>query len=379
MGKMRNLYCGLLFIVLCACGLTGCQKDDNEITKIVVASSKMVIGIGKTSVIYASPFPDRADKGALHWSSDDASIATVDQSGNVTGVSTGSTYVNAEYKGITESVLIEVYEPLTDLNLTPSSLTVNLEILFGAAGSFKYEVAPVPSTSNEVIAWKSADPAIATVSQAGLITATNAGTTTISVEGSGGVVKKSITVTVTKIGEDPVRFDSKLFIHKLLPGDNHVNRSAAWAINKAWDGNRGSAGGSSCSQPGPHSLTLDMGVTGRLAYFHLFTWKSLGEGYPPFSEANVKKFEVWGSETLDESGSWASWTKLMDCDVTKPSGLPLGQYNADDIQASDLGQKFYNTANYNVKVRYLRIRILQTWEGMACYRVSEIELYGKPD
>jgi len=377
--KMRNLYCGLLFILLCACGLAGCQKKDKEITKIVVASSKMVVGIGKTSVIYASPFPDRAGKSALRWSSDDPTVATVDQSGNVTGVSNGSTYVNVEYKGITESVLIEVYEPLTDIVLTPSTLTVNLEILFGAAGSFQYEVARVPSTSTEAITWKSSDPTIASVSQAGLITASDQGTATISVEGSGGVVKKVITVNVSKTGEDPIKFDSKLFSQIILPGDNHVDRNSGWPATKIWDGNRASAGGSSCSQPGPHSLTLDLGITGHLAYFHLFTWKSLGEGYPPFSEANVKKFEVWGSETLDASGSWDSWTKLMDCDVIKPSGLPLGQYNQDDMTASDLGQKFYNIANYGVKVRYLRIRILQTWEGMACYRICEIELYGKPD
>ena len=93
----------------------------------------------------------------------------------------------------------------------------------------------------------------------------------------------------------------------------------------------------------------------------------------------MKKFEVWGAETLDESGSWDSWTKLLDCDVVKPSGLPLGQHNQDDLTASDLGQKFYNIDNYDVKVRYLRIKILETWEGMACYRISEIELHGQPD
>lgn len=376
---MRNLYCGSLFILLFAFVLAGCQKTDSEVTKIVIASSKVVVGIGKTVAVYANPFPDRAGKKDVKWSSDDVSIATVDNAGNVTGVSNGSTYINVSYKGISESVLVEVYEPLTDISLSPSTTSVELEILFGAAESFKYSVTPVPQSSNELIVWKSENPSIATVTQAGLITATGAGTTTITVEGSSGGIKKSITVSVTKFGEDPVKYDSKLFKHIVLPGDNHVDRNSGWPSTKIFDGNRGSAGGSSCSQPGPHSLTLDLGVTGHLSYFHLFTWKSLGEGYPPFSEANVKKFEVWGSESLDESGSWDSWTKLMDCDVVKPSGLPLGEYNQDDITASDLGQKFYNISNYDVKVRYLRIKILQTWEGMACYRISEIELHGQPD
>ena len=269
---MRNIYSSLLITVFCAFGIAGCQKD-KEVTKIVIAHSKVVVGIGKTTKIYANPFPDRADNKDINWSSDDVSIARVDNSGNVTGVSTGSTYINIRYKGMSESVQVEVYEPLTDIVLSPSELTVDLEILFGAAGSIKYNVSPVPQNSDELIVWKSADPTIATVTQAGLITAADAGTTTITVEGSGGTVKKEITVNVTKFGEDPVKFDSKLFQHIILPGDNHVDRNSGWPASKIFDGNRASAGGSNCSQPGPHSLTLDLGVTGHLSYFHLFTWK----------------------------------------------------------------------------------------------------------
>jgi hypothetical protein len=64
--------------------------------------------------------------------------------------------------------------------------------------------------------------------------------------------------------------------------------------------------------------------------------------------------------------------------VIKPSGLPIMEYNNADVQASDAGQKFYNQQNYNVKVRYIRVKVLETWDGVPCWRISEIELYGRP-
>lgn len=375
---MKRLYTFLGCIFALALCLSGCQKDEKEVTKIILAPQKVQVGIGKTAIIYANPFPDSGDKGGLSWSTDDNSIATVDQNGVITGVSNGTTYVNVQFGSLKESALVEVYESLTNITLSPSALTVNLEILFGAAESIKYTAEPIPSNSTETILWKSSDVKVATVSQTGLITAIGAGNAIVTVEGSGGFVKKEITVTVKKTGDDPLRFDSKLFSRQILPGDNFLNKNDGWPLEKIWDGNRASAGGSSCSLPGPQSFTFDMGAVGNLAYFHLFTWKSLGEGYPPFSEGNVKKFEVWGSESLDASGSWDSWTKLMDCEVIKPSGLPIMQYNAADVQASDAGQKFYNQSNYNVKVRYIRVKVLQTWEGIPCFRICEIELYGRP-
>ncbi len=373
---MKTVYkllgCIISFIFL----ITSCQKETTTATKIVLASEKIAVGVGRSEPIYASPFPDSEKESKLTWSSDNESIAKIDQNGLVTGVSIGSTYVNVSIGTLSASVQVDVFEPLTDIILDPALTTLDMQIIFGAAESKQFTYSPAPASSSETIIWTTSNQNVASVTSTGMVTAVSAGSALITVAGSGGTVKKEIQVTVTKTGDDPVMFDRTKFARQILPGDNYLDRSEWWYIEGIWDGNRESAGGSSCSLPGPQAFTFDMGITGNLAYFHLFTWKSMDEGYPPFSEANVKKFEVWGSETLDATGSWASWTKLMDCEVIKPSGLPLMQYNNADVQASNDGQKFYNLANYDVKVRYIRVKILETWEGVPCWRISEIELYG---
>jgi len=368
----RFISTGFLSVLI----LVSCQKDSVEATKLEIVGDKILVGVGRSETVYANPFPSPKKSSDLNWSSDDVSIVKVDQNGSVTGVSIGSTYVNVKFGSLTASVEVEVYEPLTDIKLTPTNDNISLQVLFGVAESFQFTYAPLPANSSELITWTSSNINVATVSNTGYITAVGTGNAIVTVSGSGGKIKKEINVSVTKIGVDPVKLDRELFLKTILPGDNYQDRSEWWKIEGIWNGNKDSGGGSSCSLAGPQSFTFDLGVKVNLAFFHLFTWKSISEGYGPFSESNVKKFEVWGAETLDESGSWDSWTKLMDCEVNKPSGLPLQEYNNDDVQASNDGQKFYNSAKYDVPLRYLRVKVLETWEGTPCWRIGEIELFG---
>lgn len=364
------LGCVTLVIIMLSCS----KAENPQIDEIVVLNKEIHISIGETDTIKAITRPTEV---VLAWSINSPAIATIDQQGVVTGVAAGSTNVIVKYGNLSESILVEVYQPLTDIVLSPSELTVELKIEFGLADTLQYTAKPIPSNSTESLLWKSSDTKVATVNRSGLIFATGAGNAVVTVEGSAGKIKKEIAVSVGKFGGDLVQFDPKLFNRSILPGDNYQDRNEWWFIESIWSGNRKSGGGSSCALEGPQSFTFDMGQTGLLAYFHLFTWQSIGEGYPPFSESNVKKFEVWGCETLDRSGSWDSWTKLMDCVVIKPSGLPEYEYNDKDMLAYGNGQRFYNREHYNIQVRYIRVKVLETWGGLPCWRISQIELYGE--
>lgn len=377
---MRRNYTVVIGILSLLLFSVGCKKKggiNDEVTKITVAPQKIQLGIGKTDTLYARPFPDGVNAARFKWSSNAPEVAAVDNGGRVTGISEGYAHIVVQYGSFADSVLIEVFEPLTGIQLSPSASEVDLKIEFGVAGSVQYTALPLPDKSTESISWKTSNAEVAVVSPSGLITAMGEGDAVITVSGSMGEVKKEITVHVTVLGDSPVQFDSKLFKRSILPGDNYLDRTIYWFIEGIWDGNEDNGGGSSCSLPGPQAFTFDMGQTGLLAYFQLYTWMSLGEGYPPFYESNVKKFEVWGCEDLDQSGSWDSWTKLMDCEVDKPSGLPLGEYNDADIQAKKQGQRFYNKEHYEVPVRYIRVKVLETWGGMPCWRISEIKLFGE--
>jgi hypothetical protein len=168
-------------------------------------------------------------------------------------------------------------------------------------------------------------------------------------------------------------FDRMKFRDASLPGDG-PHYGGGWSLPNAWDGVWGADQGYS-SQGGtgvwPQSITIDMGVLGQISRIRIhqrmgnYTW----------AEGNLRIFEVWGCETLDPSGSWDSWTKLMDCESKKPSGLPLGENTNEDVAMATDGEDFINSPQ-NPKVRYIRLKILRTWAGGDNFQLTEIEVFG---
>ena len=66
----------------------------------------------------------------------------------------------------------------------------------------------------------------------------------------------------------------------------------------------------------------------------------------------------------------------MDCEITKPSGLPIGQINDDDIAAADEGHEFIFPEGLP-PVRYIRFTVKETWNGTNnTFFVQEVSFYG---
>lgn len=168
-------------------------------------------------------------------------------------------------------------------------------------------------------------------------------------------------------------FDRMKFRDASLPGDG-PHYGGGWALPNAWDGVWGADQGYS-SQGGtgvwPQSVTIDMGVLGQISRVRIhqrmgnYTW----------AEGNLKIFEVWGCQTLDPTGSWDSWTKLMDCESVKPSGLPLGENTNEDVAMATDGEDFLCSPQ-NPKARYIRVKVLRTWAGGDNFQLTEIEVFG---
>jgi len=79
-----------------------------------------------------------------------------------------------------------------------------------------------------------------------------------------------------------------------------------------------------------------------------------------YSQQDVKRFEVWGSNDPAADGSWDSWTKLLTCESIKPSGLPTGQTSEEDVAYAKAGERFVFPEG-TPAVRYIRIKVLETW------------------
>lgn len=118
----------------------------------------------------------------------------------------------------------------------------------------------------------------------------------------------------------------------------------------------------------------------KLTRFNLLTRQQNNADNSPtyFADGSPKLFEVYGSNNPSHSGDWSEWTKILTCQVVKPSGLPLGQGTNADVIAGRAGFSFdfdEDTPPY----KYLRIKCLQNWMGSYFIVIEQINIWGTAD
>jgi len=125
----------------------------------------------------------------------------------------------------------------------------------------------------------------------------------------------------------------------------------------------------------PMSFTFDTGQTSKLSrykFYHLFN-----ESYA-YQRGNLKRWEIWGrTDTPSKDGSWEGWTKLLDCQSFKPSGLPVGETTGDDWEYLKKGEDFEFPPTAP-EARYLRFKVLETWGGDDFIHFQEFTFWGNP-
>lgn len=136
---------------------------------------------------------DVSDKAV--WTSSSSAVLTVAQ-GKLTPVSKGTATITAEYKGLKDSVKIEVASPYKQLKLEPGEsmdMTVGQEpvALKAIVQSINDGTAPQDATDDAV--WKSSNPSIATVED-GVVKAVGQGIVKISAARLGVSAEVSVTV-----------------------------------------------------------------------------------------------------------------------------------------------------------------------------------------
>jgi uncharacterized protein YjdB len=130
---------------------------------------------------------------AIVWGSSNSSVATVDASGTVSGVAAGSATITGTAEGKSDAATITVTQAtVASVAVAPNPLTITV----GQTGQLI--ATPHDASGNAVtgrtVTWSSANTAIATVSDSGVVKAVAAGTTTISATVDGKTGSAAVTV-----------------------------------------------------------------------------------------------------------------------------------------------------------------------------------------
>ena len=113
----------------------------------------------------------------------------------------------------------------------------------------------------------------------------------------------------------------------------------------------------------------------KLTRFTLLTRPQGNSSTLYFTDGSPRFFEVYGSNNPTRDGDWSKWTKILSCEVIKPSGLPLGTESSADYAAGQAGFSFdfdEDTPPY----QYLRIKCLQNWNNSYFIVIEQLFMWG---
>ncbi|WP_127491726.1 Ig-like domain-containing protein [Paenibacillus glycanilyticus] len=139
------------------------------------------------------------------WTSSDASVATIDNTGFVNTLSVGTTTITVTYGGQTDSVVLTVVPvapTVTGITVSPATTTATVGGTRSLAVTAAYSDTTTATVTSQAT-YSSSNTSVATVSTAGVITAVHYGTATITVSFSGHTATSVVTVNSAVVTTPP--------------------------------------------------------------------------------------------------------------------------------------------------------------------------------
>lgn len=195
----------LAFLVLLVLAGGACEGFfvDPALMSLTVTPPTPSIATGMTLQMTATgTYEDGTTKtitGSATWSTSDATVATVNNTGVVAGVSAGSASISASSGAVSGSTNVTItLSGLVSIQVTPTSASISSgqTQAFQATGKLQNGQQEDITTA---VNWKSSRPGVATIDATGLATAetVNVISTTQITATSGNVVSNAANLTVT--------------------------------------------------------------------------------------------------------------------------------------------------------------------------------------
>ena len=199
-GLLTGVAPGAATISATSGGMTGTAQvtvTNVPVASVAVTPNAPTIQVGKTVALTAQalngsgqPLPGRT----VAWSSGTPSVATVDATGLVTGVGSGTAVVFASIDGVLGWADITVVQvPVASVTITPATPSVTVgqttqltAVTQDAAGN---------TLQGRVVSWSTSAAAIADVNSSGVVTGVTTGTATITATSEGQTGTATVTVS----------------------------------------------------------------------------------------------------------------------------------------------------------------------------------------
>ena len=181
-----------------AAGCGGDSSGPPAVASVSVSAPAGSIIVGQTAQLSATP-RDAAGTAitgrTVTWATSTASIATVSNTGLVTGVSAGSATISATVDGKTGTRLVDIIPPpVASVSVTAAASSIQAGQTTQATAVTRDGAGNI--LTGRAVTWGTSNPNVATVSTTGLVTGVGGGTATISASSEGQLGSTIISVTV---------------------------------------------------------------------------------------------------------------------------------------------------------------------------------------
>jgi uncharacterized protein YjdB len=327
--------------------LTTCNTSNVPVTGVTVTPSAATVNIGATTQLSATVQPSNATNQNVSWSTSNASVATVNGSGLVTGVAQGTATITVTTqdgnKTASSAITVSTTDvPVTGVTVSPTTASLNV----GATQSLVATVAPANAT-NKNVSWSTSNAGVATVNSSGLVTAVAVGNATITVTTQDGNKTATSAITVTSSAQTPFG-GTAWAIPGVIEAENFDNggEGVAYhdndAINSGGQGRTGEGVDTeNCSEG-----TLNVGWTGTGEWYE-YTVNVASAGTYNIDVRTASIFaggtfhiefggvDKTGLMTTTNTGAWQTWTTISKTNVSLNAGVQVMRI-------------FLDNANYNI-------------------------------
>ncbi|MFC2090017.1 Ig-like domain-containing protein [Bacteroidota bacterium] len=176
------------------------DPDAIAVTSVLVSPSVANLFLEETQSLSTIVFPSDASEKSVSWSSSDTTIATVNSTGLLSALDTGSVIITATTLdgAYTDECMLKVAArvPVSAVVVLPDSVFMTA---YGEKTLLSGSVLPSDAT-NQSISWSSDNPSVAVVNESGEVTAIGTGSATISATSEDGGFTDGCIVNVTSEG-----------------------------------------------------------------------------------------------------------------------------------------------------------------------------------